>query len=254
MYRTVVVPLDGSEWADSALVPATHIARRLHADLKLVDTAAIDAAVDQFDAPLVCAAAGVRSHLGRPALGRLAAALLSELDGPMVLIGPRCDRDAWAGGAHMFACVDGSVLSEAVLPVAAAWAGSLDLTACLLHVVAPRHVSGPVAPGLPDGDVHESNYVAGLAKGLRRGGVYFEWEVVHGSAPARAIVGHAGSHAAALIALSSHSRPDTKGPLGRVALNVVMASPVPVLVARSQRLFLAVMSLAEPLRRTATGS
>jgi nucleotide-binding universal stress UspA family protein len=75
---------------------------------------------------------------------------------------------------------------------------------------------------------------------------------VNGRAAARSIVGYAASRCAALVALSSHSRPDSKGPLGRVALEVVNTSPVPVLVARSQGLWRAVMALAEPLGTTAS--
>jgi nucleotide-binding universal stress UspA family protein len=166
------------------------------------------------------------------------------------LIGPRCTGGEWSDAGRVFAYVDGSGHSEAVLPIAAAWAGSLDLSLCVLHVVARPDLA---ASGLPRGDVLECNYVAALINSLRRGGVHADWEVLRGRATGRTIVAHAASNAATLIALSSHSRPDRRGPLGRVALEVVAASPVPVLIARSHGLWRAVMSLAEPSRPAAAG-
>jgi nucleotide-binding universal stress UspA family protein len=245
MYRTVVVPLDGSAGASAALAPAGQVARRFGADLMPVHAPGVVEAVRAFDEPLLCVGADTRAHLGRAVLGPVATRVLSELDGPFLLIGPHCARVDWAVDAYLFACVDGTTISEAVLPVATAWAGDLGLTACLLHAVAPRPATTPAAPGLPQRDVLESNYVAGLAHGLRRAGIRVDWEVAHGRAPAKAIVSHAASRGAALVAVGSHSRPGSKGPLGRVAREVVATSPVPVLVTRSQGLWRAVMALAE---------
>jgi nucleotide-binding universal stress UspA family protein len=246
----VVVPID--EGSDAAVAAAAHVADRLGRELVRLHPSAILDGAGAHDAPLVCVAAGRRAHRRHDSLSRTASALLGGLDAPVMLIGPRCVRVDWGDGAELLAWVDGSAPSEVVLPVVSMWAAPLGLTACLLHVVAPRWAGAVAASGSPSGDVLDTNYVAGLATGLRRGGVRVEWDVIRRGVPARAIVDHAEARNAAVIAISSHTGPDHKGPLGRVARDVVATSPVPVLVARSRGLWRAVMALADPLPRTAS--
>jgi nucleotide-binding universal stress UspA family protein len=223
MGRTVVVPLTGSPRDDSAVAAAEHLAHRAAADLRAVDVrrervaVALTAAVGDDDA-LVCVAAG-----NRP----LARRVLSSFEIPIVVVGPRC-REDWEAGRRLFACVDGSARSEAVVPVACRWARALGLAPWLLDVVGPQR--------LPSDDVLDANYVGALAAGLRRGGVRVGWEVLHGRRPATAIATHAAANGGALVAMGT----------GHLTRRVVKESPTPVLVTPSAALWDAVMALAAP--------
>jgi nucleotide-binding universal stress UspA family protein len=278
MYHRIVVPLDGSELAERAVKPAAELAERFGSTITLVtvvendaesldvkehlrDTAARlgrepgDIRVEVGDDPgreilrviherpdtLVCMGSRGRSGLGEAVLGSVAKHIMQGTDAPLVLVGPRC-REAPLSFARLMACVDGSSVSEEILPLAASWASSLGMQLWLAHVVEPEAAEA-LAEALerfgltPSDDVREDNYLRLVAGDLARGGVEANWDVLHGHDPARAIVDYANAQALSLLALSTHGRSCwARVAIGSTAAKVVHDSPCPVLVMRPRGL------------------
>lgn len=124
--------------------------------------------------------------------------------------------------------LDGSRLSEAVLPVAGALARAHDAEVVLVETLPAETTGGQ--------DTAEAErYLAERARGLQSGGVSrVRWGVWYG-AVGQSIVNAAAREAADLVAMGTHGR----GGLGRlllgsVAEGVVRHSPVPVLLLRGE--------------------
>ena len=154
MFRTVIVPLDGSPLSETALAPARAVATRLDAPVRLVTStwggasgesedylagiaegmdlpgisgvvvadrfaagAVTDAARAEADALVVMASHG-RSGVGRALLGSTAEAVIGALGGPVMVVGPNAgDLSGWQLG-EMVVTVDGSDIAAAAIPVA----------------------------------------------------------------------------------------------------------------------------------------
>lgn len=264
-YARVLVPLDGSDLAARGAQVGAHLASALGVPLALLAVvpdapeippvrdrlrAQIDAGVlpdgeltvraglmpaatiIEAAAPdtLVVMASHGRGRLTGAVLGSVAEAVVREGRLPVVVAGPALDPSTLGPLSRLVACVDGSDLSEAILPVAAAWAGHLRLQLELVQVIreaAARQVQA-AAP-----DVSEFAYVRGLARDLRqRWGVEPEWDVLHGHDVAGALASYIGAPGT-LVALSTHGRSGAaRLALGSVAARLVRLSRVPLLVAR----------------------
>jgi nucleotide-binding universal stress UspA family protein len=266
MHREIVVPLDGSARSESALTPAAMLARREGAPLRLLSVvsaadqvapraaylrnearvvSAADTAVtvlvgnrpaatiseavgDGADA-VVCMATHAHTGLGRLAFGSVAEEVVRASRAPVLLVGPHSGRDAPLQFKHLIVAIDGSAISESILPAAIAWAradGMRLILANALPIDAEMQLRGV--------DVQQGTYAAGLAAGLRAGvgavGVEVDWDVLHGRDPARAIVEFAASFEGPVIALATHGRTGLSRLGGSVAMTVVRNSPCPVLV------------------------
>ncbi len=175
MITRVVVPLDGSPPAARAIPPARSLAERTGASLLLMtaardphvqaarehleeraaelgldrvetavvrDSSAAEAILTEARDPntVVCMSTHGRSGIGQVLLGSVAEAVLRGSERPVLVIGPSVDRGCWQF-AHWFAdgklvaAIDGSTVSETVIPVVAEWARLLGLRAWVVQVV-----------------------------------------------------------------------------------------------------------------------
>jgi nucleotide-binding universal stress UspA family protein len=261
--RRVLVPIDLSADAGRAIDPALRIAQRAEAPLVLfswvfdegirseaaeaerylldvagklpglvqVDVAmtrdrspapSINAAAARIDAT-VCMASHGRRGVGRAVLGSVAEETLRLLRRPSLLVGPQVTGEPIGGSPSIVACVDGTPLSETVLPVACDWARQLRRPLQVVNVLEPATGYGP-----PDEGPVEHGYLAGLVAGLECGEAA-DYEVLHGH-PAQAITSFAGNRAE-LVAVASHGRSGiARSVLGSVAMDVVHRARRPVLV------------------------
>ena len=169
MPKTIVVPLDGSTFAERALRPAGEVARRAGAHVvvmtaryggvvveprRYLEEAARTAGIDDAEsvvvegrlaasaiAAVVCehpeAAVVMTTHarerLGRALFGSVAEEILREANDAALLIGPSVPDEAMHP-AELIVCLDGSAVANAILPFAAAWARDLHLDVVLLGV------------------------------------------------------------------------------------------------------------------------
>lgn len=271
MFTTVNVPLDGSQVAERALGPALALARATGSEIRLIRVvdhrgatkarADLDSLSRTLDHPrptveviesdwpaeaivgsgagpdsLLCMSTHGSSGIRRILLGSVAEDILRMSSTPVVLIGPNIDDDAAAfdpTGGTMIICSDGSTAAAAIVPTAREWCEALQLEPWLTAVIDSRAGSGEA-----DVTAAETNHVRTLAREFRGPGRDAEWEVLHGSVPARAIVDFAGGLPASFIAMATHGRTGlARVTLGSVATEVVRESRCPVLVLRPPELF-----------------
>ncbi len=259
MTRTIVVPLDGSEYATRALPIAGWLADRLGAGLNLImttfdadtsaDTAYLDeqaatmkrddvqvdlrrnvfaarAIVDAVDArpeAALCMTTRGRGRVAQVLLGSVCDEVVREATAPVVLVGPACTRSA-VSEAEIVVCLDDSHGSTTLLPVVAEWADRLGLVVHLL-AVDPTGIADDPGNGASAELLEES------ARIIEDQGVHCETHLLRSSHPADAITAFAAARDAALIALSSGGHSGGSA-LGRVTNHVVHNSPCPVLVRR----------------------
>ena len=269
MITKVVVPLDGSPLATSALAPARSLAERAGASLLLMttrwdddvalarehleeqaalvgsdrvetsvihDRTAPEAILLQGAEPgaVVCMATHGRSGLGQAALGSVAEAVVRRSHRPVLLVGPSVERGAWQSGfwfdhGNLLVPVDGSAISEAVVPIASEWAALLHLRPWVTEVLpAPARIVVPSRE--PDA---ETCFVRAVAEQIHDGSEATQWEVLHADDAAEALVTQARRLPAALVAMATHGRTGlSRAALGSVAMRVVHGSSCPVLVVR----------------------
>lgn len=269
MFQHLVVPIDGSAEAWSAVPVAARMAAAVDGRLDVVTV--VDRLADigpaQSDLEVGLAKLGtlpvaaslqvlasdvvakaINDHVehangatvvmsshghGRSAavLGSTTDDLLRLLFGPIVVIGPHVDIDRAGdlGGTYVVP-LDGSDASQQILPIAGAWAIEFGAVPWIVEVIEP---GVPVAA-----DVFESAYPARIAGQLREQIEHaVEYEVLHGDKPSRAIVEFAAGNAASLIFATTHGRTGLdRLRLGSVAAEVVRHAPCPVVLYRPPRL------------------
>lgn len=260
MVHTVIVPLDGSAVSERALRPAITIARRLGAELELLRVVAhandVEAArqwladlASGIDVPvrppyviegdwaaecianagdeagsLVCLSSHGAGGLRNAVLGSVAEDVLRLSARPVLVVGPEAGADL-DPSRPVVVCVDGSTTSEAILPAASAWSGATGMAPWVVTVLEPD-------VAVPAEDVVESGYVRQVAERLGA-----EFEVLHGSHPAEAIVAFARSLPAGVIAMATHGKTGlARVVAGSVAMGVVRHAPCPVLLLRPAEL------------------
>jgi nucleotide-binding universal stress UspA family protein len=269
MYRTIVVPLDGSSFAEAALGPARELAELQEATLNLVsvstaentrayleavaaslhttvsvtmaddvpsadplgDVGASIAAAAAQPETLVCMATHGRGGVRRALLGSVTEAVVRSLSAPVMLVGPYVEHDRPIVGGNLLVCLDGSTRAEAILPAATAWARTFDMKPWLASVVNP---DPSAARREVDFDVLESNYLARLAHDIERESGSVNWDVLHGTHPAPVLIDLAARLPAAVLACTTHGRTGVaRLTLGSVAMDLAHGSPAPMLVERS---------------------
>ena len=255
MINQVIVPLDGSDYADRALRPAIDVARRLGVPVTLLraihpddaDVAEIelssrvaaheppspDLIIDTMNGPvgaiaeavrhrpnsLVCMTTHGRSGLSRALLGSVAEETIREVDVPFLLVGPSYVAGTEVGSA-VIAPVDGSHRSEVVLPIALDWAAMLGVGLWVVTVVDPADVERASQSG---GDLSEDVYVRRVAQSLPTDGPAVNWEVLHSDDPARALTSFVDATTdGALLVMATHGRSG----LARVAMGSVTSRVV----------------------------
>lgn len=266
MTKTVIVPLDGSDFALRALPVGTTVARAFDAELLLVTTpmtleehdptelpvwlpqaaattgyervrtellpehdelTALDRCVARAEEPALCMATRGRGALGTAVLGSVAQRAVHELGLSTALVGPNADTE-WRVNGPIVVCHDGSEASDAILSPALEWARALRLKVVIVHVSRPREAATPSAP-----IAAIERAVEFLHDDLADDGVRL---LSHRHAAA-GILGLVDDVEASLVALSTHGRTALgRLTLGRVSGAVIHAAPCPVLTARPSNL------------------
>jgi nucleotide-binding universal stress UspA family protein len=257
--KTLIVPVDGSTTAERGLRVATQLAERLEAcdvvvvsvDLDVAERQQpyVDSLLDRTETTTVdvrgeCHAGDVaavvariaarepdaavcmttrgRGRVAAPLLGSVATEVLRAVDGPTVLVGPKCDDDWWHEPPRLVACWAGDA-SNPILAPAAAYSDALGMELSLLCVFHPLDVQASVDP--------EAQFAPALEQLDRSTPV--PTVALHEELPAYAIAQYARELPATLLALTTHARTGLgRAVLGSVALDVVHESPCPVLALR----------------------
>lgn len=266
MFDHVIVPIDGSQLADSALAPASELARRLDARLVLLQAVhpddldvargelatraenlglpeteivldplngpvgALRDAVEARAGSVVCMTTHGRGGLGRALFGSVAEEALREVGGPFVLVGPGASPDAAVPGPVLVP-LDGSHRSESILPLVTSWASALGVGVWIVTVTEPADSARVAASG---DDLVEEAYVERVASALPTDLPSVDWEVLHGTDPAAAIVQFAAQRGCSTVALATHGRSGlARVVAGSVATAVVRDHAGLVLVTRT---------------------
>jgi nucleotide-binding universal stress UspA family protein len=181
---------------------------------------------------IICMASHGRTGLGEAVLGSVAEAVVRAAEVPVLLVGPNAASHPNQTAAVVVA-VDTRQTAEAITPAAAALASSLSVGIQVVEVVAPAPV--PFAPevdtmGWPeDGTSAEAARAALLARDQPT-----ESTILREADPVHAIVRFVTDLPASFVVVGTHARQGlARVVLGSVAMRVVHASPCPVLVVRS---------------------
>lgn len=163
-------------------------------------------------------------------LGNTVDELLRSTFGPVIVVGPRVRPDAGRLDGNYVVPLDGSKRADDVLAIVAAWTVEFGGTPWLIEAV----------DGVPpaSADVSESSFVHTRARRLeRQTGREVEFEVVHGSHPARLITGFAALNDASFIFMATHGRSGAdRLRCGSVAADVIRHAHCPVVVFRPPEL------------------
>jgi nucleotide-binding universal stress UspA family protein len=270
IMTTVIVPLDGSTYAERALRPACSIAARLEgAHVLLVHCAPenIDVAqhrlddlaglfsdvvdvetrlVGHGDAPevilataeiepdaLLCMATHGRGGIRTAVLGSVAERVIRGSTRPLVLVGPGC-RTALlpTERGRLLMTSDGSDFSDSIAPVVADWCERLRLEPWVAEVVGPDENPEPADRPVPNREVAAAERRLGELSNRLGHDTAARTHVLHGE-PSHSIAAFAERLPAGLIAMASHGRSGlARITMGSVATAVVRHAPCPVLITR----------------------
>jgi nucleotide-binding universal stress UspA family protein len=265
IVRHIVVPHDGSDFADAAVPTASRLAERLDADVHILSAVAseddvaererrlagmelsrpvertvvvdldpagaIHEAIRRLKEAIACMASHGR---GRTAalIGSVATEVVARGHDPLVLVGPL--RDERRPGTRVVVCVDDSAIWAPLLPVARHWADLLGERLCVVTVAEPVPESvhgGPEHRRFgPQGDVEA--FLDLLVVPLRAEGADVEARVVWDPiSPAAGLSVFLRDDPAFLLVIASRARTGLgRAVFGSVAAAVVRTSPSPVLV------------------------
>ena len=187
------------------------------------------ARVAQAAGATVCMASDRAGRWGQSLLGSSGMAVL-EAAGQVILVGPNVRSLDCSEHRSVLVCVDGSLGSEQVLPLAREWAEHLGMRLRFVEVVEPG-TPYPMEPS--KGDDRPWTYLCRLAlsggEGKADGG---RVAVLYGD-PAEEIAHHAAQ--ASLVAMATRARHGVHLALRRsTAMRVVHRSPCPVLLLRGE--------------------
>jgi nucleotide-binding universal stress UspA family protein len=257
--KTLLVPLDGSPFAERALPVATNLASRIAADVDVVTTAWIGreeaeryltsviarfgqdlfttdivsgdtpadailrAAGDVADAT-VCMASHGRGGFRWAVLGSVAEQVVRESVTPVVLVG-RHAQPAPADATELVLCWDGGPASLSIVGSACAWAEALDLRVHFVRVAHPLDL---------DPRDHHDDALEQAVELVRARGLAVVRSLLNDAHFSGCIADFATARNAAMIAMASHARTGVERVgLGSVTMGVVGCAPCPVLVART---------------------
>jgi nucleotide-binding universal stress UspA family protein len=276
MYSQIVVPLDGSPMSARAIQPglalagacqsplvaltcvwrgetASERAEVVRAQLEAAGAGEAELRVEPVQGPVAPAIAAVvedqpgslvvMASVARPRtapiVGSVSEEVLASLSQPVLLVGPHADVTGFSPTGTMVVPVDGSRTSESILPLAAAWSLAFGLEPWVVMVVDRSATDALAAAAARGGDVGvETGYVHRMAERIRQSTEHpVEFEVLHGSNPARQVADFARDNKAAVVAVSTHGRTGVQRvALGSVAIAIVHHAPCPVLVHRPPHL------------------
>jgi len=182
---------------------------------------------------LLCLATRGQNALGEALYGSVTSAMLRGLQAPLVMVGPRVTTPRRERLERILVCLDGSVLSEAILPTVRSWAEALEIEVRLLYVAPPPDIDNDWQP-FPDDQEHAViDRVEQASNELRAAGVDADWMIAEHADAAGAIVRQAAYRTVDLIAMTTHGRTGLRRMLvGSVSADVVRTATTPVLLAR----------------------
>jgi nucleotide-binding universal stress UspA family protein len=271
MYTQIMVPFDGTEFSVRAIGLGRQLCHAMNAPMRIVSfarsmphcdelTAAVkgqlagiedvevswtvrvgdpaaEIAVEWSSRPgaLVCMSSTGRSRTA-PILGSVAGAVLRDMYGPVVLVGPHALSEPFRVDGAMIVCSDGSTVAKSIMPLAAQWAITLPLEPCVVTVIDPT--SRLVPPELRGDVATDSTHAWHLAHRLAQHiGRPVQHEALHSARASAAIAAFAHDAKASLIAMATHGTSGLRRvALGSVAMSVVHCAPCPVLVYRPAHL------------------
>lgn len=239
MYKRILVPVDGSVFSELVVPHAALIARTTGAELALLrivekaqqqqeaaaeveklasgtgataictvaqgDVAAtIHQEADRVDDTLVMLSSHGRTGAMQAIFGSVAREVLHHSSAPLLIYRPDPDNPPVpAAYRHVILPLDGSALSESMIPHAAALAKWLGTDLIVVSAVEPN---ARIDPSIPRSDVMESGYVHLRADDIAaRHGVKTTWEVLHGD-PDEAIPQFVRGTGDSLLAMTTHDR------------------------------------------------
>ena len=159
-------------------------------------------------------------------VGSIAESVVRSSGRPGVLVGPNATASL-EGVDRLVVPVDGSSLSESVLGPAAQIGRLLDVPVWVVTVLTPHMVE--MAAGFGVDVVMETGYVRRLAALLRDTGVNAQYDVLHRSSAADAVLDFAGP--TGMCVMATHGRGGVaRVVMGSVATRVVRYASVPTVV------------------------
>jgi nucleotide-binding universal stress UspA family protein len=262
----VVVPLDGSPFAERALPVGAWIAAGVGGDVHLVQVVPCDAGEEAEGAIRYLDAIG-RSHaavwdvvesndvgsaladaVGRSPghlaclathgrgrsllLGSVAVSLLEHSARPVILVGPMA-RVVIAIDAPIVVAVDGTAGDEVLVPVALGWADRLGRQLDVVTVAepAPSGYLGGARMQTHQGPAEPDRYLESLVARANGTGVPVVPRVIYDPVSVRDDLVSFLNRTAALVVLGSHHRPGLgQMVLGSNAIHIVHGAAVPALV------------------------
>jgi len=191
--------------------------------------------IDLCHADLVIMASHRRPAPDHQIYGSVARAVLAQSRAPVLVmrVNELGQPDAkLTDRPRLLVPLDGSALSEAVLPSAIEFARTLDWSMTLLRVLPER----PALAWGPGGALGEEasaiSYLVGVAAPLRKTGMRIATIVQRGS-PADAILDVSHQHDTCVIAMTTHGQTGLREMLfGSVAMTVLSRSELPLLLVR----------------------
>ncbi len=180
--RTMIVPLDGSEFAERAVPVARSVAARLRARVIVMSTRweghtdGVESYLDRFTGEelgvpvervlvdehpashaiasvvgahpdsVVCMTSHGRSGARWAILGSVTEDVVRETHTAVLLVGRHCALDWPARLEHLVVCVDGSDAAEPDVPALTDWARALGLDVRVVLVTHPLDVEGATHP------------------------------------------------------------------------------------------------------------
>lgn len=262
----IVVPLDGSELARAALVPAKELARRSGARLELLTTKvaegpseptsflddiadeidgvelrtairterdpveAIEAVVDEDESSaLIVMSSHGRGRVRRSVLGSTAELVVASGSAPAVVVGPAFEPDAFDPDGPILVALDDK--HEPNLDAIAGLAKTTSGQISILEV--SFSPSKSLARNRSAAEVSES--ASACADQLREMGFEVTSERRHGPQTHKVIVDEAERLRCSYVVITTRARTGARrATLGSVAAGVVRSSPIPVLITRSK--------------------
>ncbi len=255
---TIVVPLDGSEFAARALPVARAFARKTGGRLLLMTTrwdddvrtardyldeisaanqdvdvstiviadrpaaSAIQLVATESPSRIVCMTTHGRGRIRWALLGSVAEEVVRESSAPVVLLGRHCRTDWPNNFRKMVVCVDGTSAAPAVEADAVEWAKTLGLEVHVATVIHPLDAAAPDA------------VLDAIVGRMEAQGLHAHRYVLRSTYAAGAIADFAEIVDADLVAMSSHVHAGTaRVALGSVTMGVVGMARCPVLVNRT---------------------
>lgn len=199
---------------------------------------------DALGSSVVCLSTLGRGRFRGAIVGSVARSVIQAADRPVVALGPEADQPGWTPQPHdwpeplsvprIVACLDGSLPSEQVLPMAAAWARALDMSMTILTVVEDRPVpTHSDQPGSLYGSHTEPHgYLNALVDRWQDHVPEIDSEVIRDPfGPAGGIRHHLEDRPAGLLAVSTSARSGIERVVrGATAASIIRASVVPCLV------------------------